>query len=306
MTTEQKVLSSTLVTRSLERALSCPPPWIMGILNITPDSFSDGGEYTSPQEAVAHAEQLVSLGANIIDLGAESTAPGSSPVAAQEEIRRISEVLGVLTSRVFLSIDTYKAEVAEYCLSHGARMINDVSGMRADPAMCDVIKKHGSYVIIMHSKESAEHPGATESAKDYRNVVGEIIDFLEERVRFALERGISPDKIVIDPGMGRFLSHDSQYSWDILARLQEIADRLNYPLCISTSRKGFLGGSVSERDPLSQLTGLAAHLKGAHLIRTHNVGMAKSFFDAWRRITENSHHRRTSCPPVDDTPPMLA
>lgn len=277
-----------MTSESLASELCSGPPWLMGVVNATPDSFSDGGRAFAPEDALSLALDLKRSGAHIIDVGGESTAPGARPVSTEEELSRIREVIAALCPQVFVSVDTYKSEVAEFCLCRGARMINDVSGLRADSKMSAVIRQHNAFVVIMHSKESAEHPGASDTAKDYSDVISETADFLEERAAYALAQGISRERIILDPGMGRFLSHDPRYSWEILRRFSELTARLPFPVLIGASRKGFLGGSVEQRDPLSQLVSLAASLKGAQILRTHNIAMMRQFLEAWN-LTQRFH-----------------
>jgi dihydropteroate synthase len=273
------------MTTLLEMPTHSEKPWLMGVVNVTPDSFSDGGAFLSPQSAIDQAWHLARAGADVIDIGGESTGPGAEAVGAEEELRRIRPVVAALAKEMPLSVDTYKAEVAEFALRAGARMINDVSAVRADPEMAGVLKRHECLVVVMHSKESPDHPGATTSEKHYGDIVAEIAEFLKERIAFLSARGIDPRRIIVDPGMGRFLSGDPEHSWDVRRRLDELKRRLGgAPLLIGASRKGFLGGRPEGRDPLSQLAGLAAWLKGADIIRTHDVAMARDFLQAWRKL----------------------
>ncbi len=268
-----------------EQIFHLPPPWIMGIVNVTPDSFSDGGSFVQKENAVSHAQAMRDVGASIIDIGGEATGPTSMPITAEEEIERIKDSVLHLAPEVFLSVDTYHSKTARFALENGARLINDVSALRADPEMAAVISEHKAFVVLMYSKEDSLTPHAKNTAREYDDVIKEIAEFLLRQIDYALSFGIALERIIIDPGMGRFVSHDPKYSWEILHRLEEFKTYgLNVPLLISTSRKGFLGGKIEERDPLSQLTGLSATLKGAQFIRTHNVKMAHTFFAAWQKI----------------------
>ncbi|MCC6219755.1 MAG: dihydropteroate synthase [Deltaproteobacteria bacterium] len=271
--------------RDLLAAIGKPPPWIVGVLNITPDSFSDGGLYVGAEAALSRARELLADGADIIDIGGESTGPGAKPIASSVELERILSVVSVLAKEAFVSIDTYKAATAKECLRAGARMINDVSALRADSLMSRVISESDAFVVLMHSKEDGARPHASESKCDYVDIIPAISAFLKWRIDFAISQGISRARIVVDPGMGRFLSHDSKYSWELLRRLGELGVELKeFPLMVGTSRKGFLGKALGEREPISQLTGLISFLKGASLIRTHNVSMAREFFDVWKSL----------------------
>jgi len=255
---------------------------IMGVLNLTPDSFSDGGNFVTPLAALAQAEHLISSGADILDLGAESTAPGANPITASAEIARLEPILPLVAGRYQISIDTYKSETARFALERGARMINDVSALRADPALADVVREYGASLVLMHSKELGATPHATDSRADYKDVVGEIAEALLRRVDFALARQLAEKQLILDPGIGRFISHEAKYSWELIDRLRELVERVApFPVLLGTSRKGFLGGSMAERDPASQLTGLIAATKGVSIIRTHQVGMMRQFLTIW-------------------------
>lgn len=241
---------------------------VFGILNVTPDSFSDGGAYLTPEDAEQHAHSLVIDGADVIDVGAEATGRGSKPISLEEEMARLKPVVDALAGAVSLSIDTYKAKVAAYCLERGAQFINDVSALRADPEMIAVLRDLRAPVILMHAKDGPL-PHASELPRDYKNVVLEIRDFLARRIDFALDSGLNESQLIVDPGMGRFVSQDDKYSWEILERFGEFA-ALGFPLMIGTSRKGFLGGEVSERDKASAETSVKAVKQGATYVRTHN------------------------------------
>jgi len=265
--------------------LKTSPPWLVGILNITPNSFSDGGSYLSAQKAIEHGEYLLNCGAHILDIGGESTGPGSMPISAQEEINRIENVVKHFATKCLVSVDTYKAEVAKKVLSLGAQIINDVSAMRADSQMPEVIKEYKAYIIMMYSKEEANHPHATLEQKSYNSVIDEILQFFDKRIEVALRSGIKKEQIILDPGMGIFISQNPDYSWELLANLDKLTSNYSeFPFMIGTSRKSFLGGEIKLRDPLSQLTALSAFKKGASFFRTHNVEMAKQFFTCWEKI----------------------
>lgn len=253
-------------------------PIIMGILNVTPDSFSDGGKYLKQEEAIKGAEELSLEGAAIIDIGGESSRPGSKSLSAEEELLRIEKIVSALAKRFTISIDTYKAKTAGRCLELGAKIINDISALRAEPELAKVIKEFNAFVILMHSKESDSHPLATKENKDYQNLIQEVAEFLLRRADFAMKAGITENKIILDPGMGGFLSPNPLYSWELLEKLELLIEKIKpFPLLLGTSRKGFLGGALKDRDPLSQLTALSASLKGASIIRTHRPKMFREF-----------------------------
>jgi len=259
----------------------------MGILNTTPDSFSDGGKYLEPIKACEHADLLISAGAHIIDIGAESTGPGARAVSEEEEARRLLPIVSSLADKIFVSVDTYKASTARLCLDLGAQMINDVSALRADPDMGRVGAEYGSYIVLMYSKESADHPHASKSEfSSDGDIIERIVTFLNRQIDFALRCGINENRIILDPGMGRFLSADSSVSWAVLARFEELSTRLSqFPFLISTSRKGFLPGhSPDSKDAVSQLTALVAVMRGSHIVRTHNSEMARDFIFAFGQM----------------------
>ena len=259
-------------------------PWLMGVVNVTPDSFSDGGRHLAADAAVAHGRQLMADGADLLDLGGESTAPGSRPITSDEELRRLEPVVRALAGEAVLSIDTYHAATAERCITLGASVINDVSALRADPEMVAIVRDLRPVLVMMHAKDGPL-PHATDRPVVYRDVVREIGDWLKARVDVAIAAGIDPDQIVLDPGWGRFLSLDPAHSWEMLARFDELVAQVTpLPVMVGISRKGFFGVPLAERDPLSQLTSLAAAEKGAALVRTHDVRMAAQFLGAAERM----------------------
>ena len=276
----------------LQALLATGEPVILGVLNVTPDSFSDGGQFLSASAAVAQMKRLFLEGAHLVDIGGESTAPGSRKVSLEEEWRRISPCLeaaladshttpaakGISGS---ISVDTYKSAIAARALQAGAVVINDVSALRADPGMAEVIAAHNAFVLLMHSKEDGAHPHASSSERHYKDVVQEIAEFLLERANFAVSRGVSEHKIILDPGMGRFVSHEPKYSWELLLRFDELCRRLEpFPVCVATSRKGFLGGELVDRDAASQITATFALNLGARVARTH---CPKQLLDVYAR-----------------------
>lgn len=260
-----------------------PPPWIMGILNVTPDSFSDGGRFLAAEAAIAAGRAMLANGAHLLDVGGESTAPGRRPIDAEEELARIETVVGELAREAFVSVDTYHARTAERCLTLGARMINDTSALRADPALADVIREHGAFLVLMHAKDGPL-PHVTPAERHYRDVVQEVGDFLAERVDFALSRGIPAERLVLDPGWSSFLSHDPEDTFRLLRGLERLVERFRpIPIMVAISRKGVLKVPLAERDPVSQLAALIAVARGALYVRTHAPRMMVQFLEMARR-----------------------
>ena len=256
---------------------------IAGVLNITPDSFSDGGQCLSPKQAIAFGKQMLADGANILDIGAEASGPCSTPVALKEELNRILEAVQELAPLTTISIDTFKSEVASACLELGAKIINDISALRYDSNMASVIANANAKVILMYSKEPANAPHVSNYEPIYNNVLDDICAFLTQRVDYAISRGIKQSNIILDPGMGRFLSKDTQISWQVLREFKRIVE-LGFPVMIGTSRKGFLGGKLSERDYASAITALNAATKGASIIRTHNPKLTLETLSIWNKM----------------------
>lgn len=245
----------------------------MGILNITPDSFSDGGKYLDPDLAMEQVKSLMDQGVDIIDVGAESTGPGSLDVAEAEELKRLAPLLdrllkSGLPSKTVFSIDTYKASVAEAALKAGFKMVNDVTALRGDPDMINVLLRYKPYVVLMYSKDAT--PRTTREAVQYEDVIETIKTFLNDRVQMLLRAGFPKENIILDPGMGAFVSSDPKYSFEIIERLGELKE-LGYPLLVGVSRKSFLGGALGDRDEASVKWSLQALKNGAGIVRLHNV-----------------------------------
>ena len=245
---------------------------IMGVLNVTPDSFSDGGEFIDPNACADRAQQMVEEGADIIDVGGESTRPGAKPVPLEEEIKRVIPVIEKIAGRIKtpLSVDTYKAEVARRSLDAGADIINDISGLRFDKEMARVAAGADCPVVLMHIKGA---PKDMQANPAYDSLMDEVIDCLEEGVNIALEAGVAADKIIIDPGIG--FGKRFEDNLDIINNLEELKV-LGRPLLVGLSRKAFIGHLLGESDPAMRLEGtLAASAlaiaKGAHIIRVHDV-----------------------------------
>lgn len=262
-----------------DRVVSLDPFAIMGVVNATPDSFSDGGQFANPEEAAQYALQLVDEGAAIIDIGGESTRPGAARVDAEEQVRRVVPVIARVRSRsgVAISVDTTLAPVAEAALEAGADAVNDVSAGCEDPAMLPLVARKGAGLILMHRIA----PPGEDSYSDryaeppiYDDVVREVASFLLMRAELAMAAGISRDAIALDPGLGFGKSVAQNY--ELLARTSELA-ALGHPVLVGASRKSFLGAVTGRADPEQRIIGsvvaaVAAYGGGARIIRAHDVG----------------------------------
>jgi dihydropteroate synthase len=249
----------------------------MGVLNVTPDSFSDGGAFLDLYAAVARAFELERDGADILDIGGESTRPAAEAVTAREELSRIQPVLAALRGklRIPISVDTQKSEVAEAALAAGAEIVNDVSALRTDPRLAEVARRAHATVILMHMRGT---PGTMQRGPFARDVVRDVMTGLRQALARATRAGIAKSQILLDPGIGFGKSHEQNF--EILARLPEFA-RLGCPIVIGTSRKGFLGKALAApgQPPLApgeRMLGTAATvtasiLGGAHIVRVHDV-----------------------------------
>jgi dihydropteroate synthase len=243
----------------------------MGIVNVTPDSFYDGGANVEPEDAVASARRMVEEGAAIVDIGGESTRPGSGGVTLDEELRRVVPVLEALRGELPVSIDTAKARVAERALRLGAEMVNDVTALRGDPAMPEVVAASGAYLCLMHMQGE---PRTMQKAPAYDDVVSDVAAFLEERLRFAVEAGISEGRICLDPGIG--FGKTVEQNFELVRRLGEIA-ALGRPVVVGFSHKSSLGRLLGDPDattgPLSASLAAAvtAYERGATILRVHDV-----------------------------------
>ena len=260
---------------------------IMGILNVTPDSFSDGGEYFHIDKAVERAAKMLEDGADIIDIGGESTRPGAKPVSVEEELERVIPVIKAIRKELgdnfFISIDTYKSKVAKAALEEGADIVNDISGMSFDIEMANVIKEFDCPVIINHIKGT---PQNMQKNVYYDDVIREIIEFLNQQISIGLEKGIRKDRFIVDPGIG--FGKNVEHNVEIIKRLKEFRV-LGFPILIGLSRKSFIGkilknllGMQEEPLPKDRLFGgLAATaiavINGAHIIRTHDVKETNEF-----------------------------
>src|SRR4026209_562256 len=247
-----------------------PRPSVLGVLNVTPDSFSDGGLFVDPATAVDHGRRLVEEGAALVDLGGESTRPGAAPVSAEEELVRVEAVLEGL-SGLPLSIDTTKAAVARRALELGAVLVNDVTALRGDPGMAGVVADGDAFICLMHMQGE---PRTMQVAPHYDDVVSDVLAFLEERVAFAVENGVAEERIAVDPGIGFGKTPDQNL--ELLRRLDELST-LGRPVLVGISRKSTLGKILG--DPSATTGTVAASVgaavvafeRGASMIRAHDV-----------------------------------
>ncbi len=249
-----------------------PDPVLMGVLNVTPDSFSDGGEFFGVEPAVAQAEKMFDEGAQVIDVGGESTRPGSDPVSPEEELRRVLPVIQAMLSArpdSMVSIDTYRSSIAEAALDAGAGAVNDVTAL-GDPRMAGLMAERGCPIILMHMlgepKNMQQHP-------HYEDVVRDVRDFLAERAQQALRAGVKLENIILDPGIG--FGKTPEHNLKLLKRLDSLVE-LGFPVLVGVSRKSFLGKITGSEDPKSRLFGtvaanVLAYERGASLFRVHDV-----------------------------------
>ena len=263
-------------------------PLVMGVLNVTPDSFSDGGRFATADAAVAHAQAMVAAGADLIDIGGESTRPGSMPVAPDEQIKRVVPVISRIAHlSSVISIDTMRADVAEAALEAGAGLVNDISAGRDDAAMLPLVARRRVPVVLMHMQGT---PATMQDAPHYRDVVAETIAFLRERVAVAQAGGIELSKILLDPGIGFGKTMD--HNLELLRRQREFLS-MGRPIVIGTSRKGFIGRITGESEPSKRLFGTAASValaiaNGAAIVRVHDVGPMVQVVRMTRAIVEGN------------------
>jgi dihydropteroate synthase len=252
--------------------LSGPDPVLMGILNVTPDSFSDGGDFFGVELAVAQAEEMLDDGAHVIDLGGESTRPGSDPVSSDEELRRVIPVIrGILAARpeAVISIDTYRASTAEATLDAGASIVNDITAL-GDPGMATLIAERGTPVVLMHM---LGEPKSMQQDPYYEDVVREVRDFLADRAERAVRAGVAEENVILDPGIG--FGKTLRHNLELLNSLDAFV-QIGYPVLVGASRKGFLGNITGSDDAKDRLfgtvaTSIVAYERGARLFRVHDV-----------------------------------
>ena len=243
----------------------------MGIVNVTPDSFSDGGVHLRAEDAIAAARRMAAEGATIVDVGGESTRPGAEPVSADQELRRVVPVLEAIAGEMPTSIDTAKAEVARRAIELGAELVNDVTALRADPELPGAVAEADAYVCLMHMQVE---PRTMQLEPRYDDVVSEVAAFLEERLRFAVDQGIREDRICVDPGIG--FGKTLEQNFELVRRLDEIA-AIGRPVVVGFSRKSSLGRVLGDPEattgPLSASIAAAvtAYERGATILRVHDV-----------------------------------
>jgi len=244
-----------------------PRPSVMGVVNVTPDSFSDGGVHLDPDVAAAAARRMVADGAAIVDLGGESTRPGSKGISVDEELRRVVPVLERLGGEVPLSIDTSKSAVAQAALERGAILVNDVTALRGDPELAGVVAGAGAYLCLMHMQGE---PRTMQAAPRYRDVAAEVASFLEERLAFAVREGIPEERICLDPGIG--FGKTVVHNLELLRRL-DVLLALGRPVLVGFSRKSSLRALTGSDDLLgaSVAAAVAAFERGATILRVHDV-----------------------------------
>lgn len=244
----------------------------MGVLNVTPDSFSDGGLYRVPAAALAQAQELVAAGADILDIGGQSTRPQADTVTAEEEQQRVLPVIAAIRAAgitVPISIDTTRSSVAQAAIAAGATWVNDISGGTYDPNMLPTVAQLNVPIVLMHIRGT---PKTMQQMSDYEDLIGEIRDFLQERVEAAIAAGINPSHLAIDPGIG--FAKTGRQNLEILRRLAEL--QFGYPLLVGTSRKSFIGHLLNQPDPKKRVWGTAATCcaaiaGGADILRVHDV-----------------------------------
>ena len=247
---------------------------VMGVLNVTPDSFSDGGQFFSPDQALAHAEQMISEGANIIDIGGESTRPGSASVSEDEELRRVIPVIERLAAKssVPISIDTTKSSVARAALDAGAGIVNDISGLRFDLAIADEVARSKAGLVLMHSRGT---PKTMQKLPPVADIMSEVISSVRESLAVAAERGVACEAIAIDPGIG--FGKTGEQNVEIIAKLDQLAGEFaDFPILIGASRKSFIGklldGAPADERLHGTIASVAASvLNGADIVRVHDV-----------------------------------
>lgn len=283
---------STITSRKFrvrDKVLDLSAPQIMGILNATPDSFSDGGEFNAVESAIGRIGLMVSQGASIIDIGGESTRPGSDPVAAQEELDRTVPILEKAIAQfpdTLFSIDTTKFEVAEAALDRGVHFVNDISGLQREPRLAGLCARFNAGYILMHSQGN---PKTMQQDPQYDDVVKDIKAFFSRQIAKAKEAGLAADRIVLDPGIG--FGKTQQHNITILKKLREFVD-LGYPLMIGASRKSMIGKILEGRSVEDRVTGtVAVHfyavMQGANIIRVHDVKEAHDSLLVYNALVGN-------------------
>jgi dihydropteroate synthase len=273
-----------------------PSPKVMGVVNVTPDSFSDGGRLASTADALDHARQLAAEGADLLDVGGESSRPGSEPVPVVEELRRVIPAVEAIASEMSLpvSVDTTKAEVARLAIAEGAAVVNDITALTADPDLARVVADSGAGVVLMHMRGV---PKTMQADLRYDDVVAEVYDYLARRVEAAEATGIPRERIAIDPGIG--FGKTFEHNLVLLRNLGRFAT-LGCAVLVGTSRKGFLGAitgrPVGQRATASVVSSLAAAVRGANVVRVHDVGPMADAIKVWAAL--GGWGTRTSPTPI--------
>lgn len=261
------------------RRIEYDHPVIMGILNLTDDSFFDGGRYKNFDLALKHTEQMIKNGAEIIDIGGESTRPGAEPVSEETEMERVIPVVERIAREfdIIISVDTYKANVAEEALKSGAEIINDISGFRFDSGMKQVIKKYNAIGVIMHIKGT---PKTMQLDPYYEDVVKEVYDYFVDIIKDTVDFGIKKENLIIDPGIG--FGKKLEHNIELIKNLKEFK-KIGVPVLLGVSRKSMIGALLGGVSPLERLYGtlasnLVGYLNGANILRVHDVKEHKEFF----------------------------
>jgi dihydropteroate synthase len=281
-------MSASFVWRIRGRQLTITRPLVMGIVNVTPDSFSDGGRYLDASAAVEHGLRLADEGADLLDVGGESTRPGSQPVSIDDELRRVVPTIAAIVGRISIpiSVDTSKAEVARQAIAAGAAIVNDVTAMTGDPAMPAVVRDGGAGVILMHMRGT---PATMQQAPAYpEGVLPALIAFFQSRLQELPRQGMHPESAVLDPGIG--FGKTGAHNWEILARLGELG-RFGRPVCLGVSRKGLFGKlldrPVDQRLAASLAVACAAMANGsAHLLRVHDVAATRDAVRVFEKLKQ--------------------
>ena len=272
------------------KSLRLDSPRLMGILNITPDSFSDGSLFFKMDTAIAQASKMIADGADWLDIGGESSGPDSTEITQDEELQRVIPLIKKIreVSEIWISVDTWKSEVARKSLEAGADAVNDVTALRGDTEMVKVIAEYKVPVILMFSKDRSARTSRQDS--DYVDVVGTLKSFFSERLKFADSNGIDKSQIVLDPGMGFFISGKAKYSFEVIQRISELHE-FELPLLLGPSRKSFLAGvtkgrslNFSERDiPCATVSSIALW-QGVTLLRFHEVEQGRKLIDTFKAL----------------------
>lgn len=258
---------------------------VMGIVNVTPDSFSDGGRFLHIDSAIAHGLELVRQGADLLDIGGESTRPGSQPISCEEELQRVVPVVAALARQINvpISIDTSKAEVARACVQAGAHIVNDVTGLGGDPRMAEVVRDSGAGAIVMHMQGT---PATMQIAPHYGDVITDLCRFFAERLQSLAAAGIAPEALALDPGIG--FGKTREHNIALLARLAEFT-ALGRPICLGVSRKGFLGKLLDRpvEERLAASLAAAAYAlsqNAAQILRVHDVAQTRDLVLVWEAL----------------------